>query len=342
MSRFRPLTVAAVDRLTDDAVAVTFAERVPFVQGQHLTVRARLAGAEVRRSYSICSPAGGPLRIGVKRLPGGAFSAYANDRLAPGDVVEAMPPLGRFHVPLRPREARHHLAVAAGSGITPVLSLVATTLAVEPLSRFSLVYGNRTAREVMFTEELADLKDRHGPRLNLLHVLSREPQEAPIASGRIDVARLLPIMGAADHYYLCGPIGLVESARRALRGVEPGRVHYELFYAGEPRQDGPAGVPGGTAGAPGGTALAFTLDGRTTEVVMRGGESVLAAVLRARSDAPYACRGGVCGTCRVRLISGEVGMEQNYALESEELAAGYVLACQSRPATYEVRVDFDA
>ncbi|MFC4006831.1 2Fe-2S iron-sulfur cluster-binding protein [Nonomuraea purpurea] len=333
MSRFRPLTVAAVDRLTDDAVAVTFAERLPFVQGQHLTVRARPQGEEVRRSYSICSPAGGPLRIGVKRLPGGAFSEYANDRLGPGDVIEAMPPLGRFHTPLRPDAARHHLAVVAGSGITPVLSLLATTLAAEPKSRFSLVYGNRTAREVMFAEELADLKDRYGPRLNLLHVLSREPQEAPIASGRIDAARLLPVMGEADHYYLCGPIGLVESARAALRGIEPGRVHYELFYAGEPRPAAPTS---------GGTALTFTLDGRTSEVAMRGGESVLAAALRVRSDAPYACRGGVCGTCRVRLISGEVGMEQNYALEREELAAGYVLACQSRPATPEVRVDFDA
>ncbi|MEV0620671.1 2Fe-2S iron-sulfur cluster-binding protein [Nonomuraea sp. NPDC050404] len=336
MSRFHPLTVAAVDRLTDDAVAVTFAERLPFVQGQHLTVRARPSGEEVRRSYSICSPAGGPLRIGVKRLPGGAFSEYANAELQPGDVIEALPPLGRFHTPLRPGLARHHLAVAAGSGITPVLSILATTLAAEPRSRFSLVYGNRTAREVMFAEELADLKDRYGPRLNLLHVLSREPQEAPIASGRIDLARLLPILGPADHYYLCGPIGLVESARQALGEVGRGRVHYELFYAGEP----PAQARADTSSE--GTALTFTLDGRTTEARMRGGESVLAAALRARPDAPYACRGGVCGTCRVRLVSGEVGMEQNYALEREELAAGYVLACQSRPVTPRVRVDFDA
>ncbi|WP_328807871.1 2Fe-2S iron-sulfur cluster-binding protein [Nonomuraea antri] len=336
MSRFQPLTVAAVDRLTDDAVAVTFAERLPFVQGQHLTVRVRLGGQEVRRSYSICSPVGGPLRIGVKRLAGGAFSAYANDRLRPGDVVEAMPPLGRFHTPLYPDKSRHHLAIAAGSGITPVLSLLATTLAQEPRSRFSLVYGNRTAGEVMFAEELADLKDRYRHRLNLLHVLSREEQEAPIASGRIDVARVLPLFGPADHYYLCGPKGLVESAQRALDGVARERVHYELFYAGEPASPAATAEPGVEV------SLRFRLDGRTSQALVRPGESVLHAALRVRTDAPYACRGGVCGTCRVRLSAGEVRMERNYALEPEELAAGYVLACQSHPAPPGVEVDFDA
>ncbi|MFI6816248.1 2Fe-2S iron-sulfur cluster-binding protein [Nonomuraea sp. NPDC050328] len=335
MSRFQPLTVAAVDRLTDDAVAVTFAERLPFVQGQHLTVRTFLGGEEVRRSYSICSPVGGPLRIGVKRLPGGAFSEWANRDLKPGDVVEAMPPLGRFHVELRPELARHHVAIAAGSGITPVFSLIATTLAVEPSSRFSLVYGNRTAREVMFAEELADLKDRYGPRFTLLHVLSQEPMEAPISSGRIDAAKLrtlLPLLGEGDEYYLCGPIGLVEAAREALG---PGRrVHFELFYAGEPvvRQHS----------VPSGAVFTFTLDGRTTRVSLDGDEPLLTAALRVRADAPYACRGGVCGTCRMRLETGEVSMDQNYALEPAELAAGYVLACQSHPVTPEVTGDFDA
>ncbi|WP_327090924.1 2Fe-2S iron-sulfur cluster-binding protein [Nonomuraea sp. NBC_01738] len=334
MSRFQPLTVAAVERLTDDAVAVTFAERLPFVQGQHLTVRVVLDGVEVRRSYSICSPAGGALRIGVKRLPGGAFSEWANAELRPGDVVEAMPPLGRFTTPLYPEKSRHHLAIAAGSGITPVISLLATTLEREPHSRFTLVYGNRTAREVMFAEELADLKDLHGPRLNLLHVLSQEPVEAPIASGRIDEAKLrtlLPLAGPADEYYLCGPMGLVETARKLLTGK---RVHYELFYAGEP-----VSRPHAT---PEGAVFDFTLDGRTTRVALRGDESLLGAALRVRSDAPYACRGGVCGTCRVRVTSGEVAMDQNYALEPEELSAGYALACQSRPVTPAVCADFDA
>ncbi|MFI9554381.1 2Fe-2S iron-sulfur cluster-binding protein [Nonomuraea endophytica] len=334
MSRFRPLTVAAVGRLTDDAVAVTFEERLPFVQGQHLTVRVFLDGLEVRRSYSICSPAGGPLRIGVKRLPGGAFSEWANSMLKPGDVVEAMPPLGRFTTPLYPEKSRHHLAIAAGSGITPVISLLTTTLEVEPLSRFTLVYGNRTAREVMFAEELADLKDTYGSRLNLLHVLSQEPQEAPIASGRIDadkIRTLLPLLGEADEYYLCGPIGLVETVRGMLGG---GRVHYELFYAGEPVARAHA--------VPDGAVFDFTLDGRTTRVHLRDDESLLGAALRVRADAPYACRGGVCGTCRVRLSRGEVTMDQNYALEPGELAAGYRLACQSHPVTEHVTADFDA
>lgn len=334
MSRFQPLTVAGVERLTDDAVAVTFAERLPFTQGQHLIVRTFLGGEEVRRSYSICSPAGGPLRIGVKRLPGGVFSEWANRELRPGDVVEAMPPLGHFNVPLYPEKSRHHVAVAAGSGITPVISLIETTLAVEPSSRFSLLYGNRTAREVMFADELADLKDRHGPRFTLLHVLSQEAMEAPVSSGRIDGDKLraiLPLLGEGDEYYLCGPIGLVETAREVLGAGRS--VHYELFYAGEPVVR-PRLLPGGAV-------FTFTLDGRTGRVPVEGGESLLGAALRVRADAPYACRGGVCGTCRMRVSAGEVVMEQNYALEPEELAAGYALACQSRPVTAEVTGDFD-
>nr|WP_240506229.1 2Fe-2S iron-sulfur cluster-binding protein [Thermoactinospora rubra] len=341
MSRFQPLTVAAVDRLTEDAVAITFAERLPFVQGQHLTLRVHLDGVEVRRSYSICSPVGGPLRIGVKRLPGGAFSEWATSRLKPGDVLEAMPPLGRFHVPLKPDISRHHVAIAAGSGITPILSLAATTLAAEPRSRFSLIYGNRTAREVMFAEELADLKDRYGPRFTLLHVLSREPQEAPVTSGRIDEAKLralLPLLGEGDEYYLCGPLGLVETARTVLAGKS---VHAELFYAGEPPASGRASSRAPSR-APGGARLTFTLDGRTTEIPLREDESLLSAALRARPDAPYACRGGVCGTCRVRVLRGEVAMDANYALEQEEVAGGYALACQSRPVTPEVVVEFEA
>jgi ring-1,2-phenylacetyl-CoA epoxidase subunit PaaE len=331
VARFRPLTVSAVDRLTDDAVAITFAERVPFVQGQHLNIRMFLDGLEVRRSYSICSPAGGRLRIAVKRLEGGVFSTYANAALRPGDVLEAMEPAGRFHVPLDPSAKRHHVAVAAGSGITPVLSLLATTLAAEPSSRFSLVFANRTAHEVMFAEELGDLKDRYGPRLNVLHVLSREQTEAPISSGRLDPARLRTILGMfgeGDEHYVCGPMGLVDTVKAVV-----GQVHHELFYAGEPLVRPSA--------APAGTRLEFRLDGRSSTVELREGESLLSAVLRVRSDAPYACRGGVCGTCRVRMLSGEVEMAQNYALEPGEVAAGYALSCQSQPKSADVSVEFD-
>ncbi|MDA8368879.1 MAG: phenylacetate-CoA oxygenase/reductase subunit PaaK [Nocardiopsaceae bacterium] len=354
---FHPLTVAAVDRLTDDAVAVTFeipgelAGEFRFVQGQHVTVRRELGGEEVRRTYSICAPApDGPLRIAVKRLAGGAFSTWANERLRPGDVLDVMRPLGRFHVPLRPDQARTHVALAAGSGITPVLSLVETTLAAEPASTFTLVYGNRTARDAMFLEELQDLKDRYPARFHLLNVLSREAGEAPIASGRIDAEKLDLLCtrmirpAGVDHWYLCGPLDLVETVRTGLRerAVEEHRVHVELFHAGDGKPP-PRRLEGAAAGAAG--RVRFTLDGRTTVVDVDDGgaaETVLAAALRARGDAPYACRGGVCGTCRAKLCEGDVDMARNYALEPDEIARGYILTCQSRPATPTVTVDYDA
>lgn len=364
---FRTLTVSAVQRLTDDAVAVTFdvppehAEEFRFVQGQHLTVRrpggAQDGAGEARRTYSICSPApDGPLRIGVKRLEGGAFSCFANDALKPGDTLEAMPPLGGFNVPLDPGAARAHVAVAAGSGITPVLSLAATTLAREPESTFTLVYANRTSRDVMFLEELNDLKDRHPARFQLLHVLSREQGEAPLTSGRIDAERMgellgvLPDTGGVAHWYLCGPQEMVETVTGVLtdRGVPRERVHFELFHVeGAPpprRRRAPeaGGAAGGSAPAAS-TRFTFTLDGRTSTVDTDGdAEPLLGAALRVRADAPFACRGGVCGTCRARLCEGEVDMPVNYALEPAEIEAGYILTCQSRPMGAEVAVDYDA
>ncbi|GAA1091163.1 1,2-phenylacetyl-CoA epoxidase subunit PaaE [Nocardiopsis composta] len=351
---FHPLTVASVERLTDDAVAVTFdvppelAEEFRFEQGQHITVRRVSGGEEVRRNYSICSPApDGPLRIGVKRLEGGAFSAFANDELKPGDTVDVMPPLGRFNVPLRPEEARTHVAIAAGSGITPVLSLIATTLRDEPESTFTLVYANRTARDVMFLEELSDLKDVHPARFQLLNVLSREQGEAPLTSGRVDrekLGALLTAIGPAAgvaHWYLCGPLELVDAVRTDLagRGVPAERIHFELFHVEE---GAPPPRRRGKSESAASTRLAFTLDGRTTTVDTDPDEPLLTAALRVRADAPYACRGGVCGTCRARLCEGTVDMPRNYALEPAELAAGYILTCQSRPTSESVTVDYDA
>ncbi|CAM3808567.1 1,2-phenylacetyl-CoA epoxidase subunit PaaE [Nocardiopsis rhodophaea] len=355
---FHPLTVAAVDRLTDDAVAITFdvpeelAEEFRFVQGQHLTIRCEIDGRELRRNYSICSPApDGPLRIAVKRLEDGSFSAYANERLRPGDVLDVMHPMGGFHVPLTPDRARVHAAVAAGSGITPVLSIITTTLAAEPSSTFTLVYANRTARDVMFLEELQDVKDRYPQRFQLVNVLSREVGESPLSSGRIDADKLdllftrLIAPDEVDHWYLCGPAELVRLVRDGLRarGIRGDRVHYELFHAEDeqplPRRRHTEG--GGAAAAT--SHVRFTLDGRTTTVdVDPDAETVLAAALRVRDDAPYACRGGVCGTCRAKLREGEVDMARNYALEPDELADGYVLTCQSRPLTENVVVDYDA
>lgn len=357
---FHSLRVADVDRLTEDAVAVTFevppelAADYDFVHGQHLTIRALIDGTEVRRNYSICSPAGsGILRIGVKALPGGTFSPWVNDELAAGDVVEVMTPTGRFTTPLRPDQARHYVAIVAGSGITPVLSIVTTILEREPDSRVTLLYGNRTTGSIMFLEELADLKDRFPERLALYHVLSREPVDAELLHGRLDPEKLSTFLDVllpvddADEWFLCGPFEMVVASRELLldRGVEPSHVHSELFHVeGEaPRAAVAEPVDGAAAPAAGpASTVTVVLDGRSTTFSLpEGGEPVLEAALRARGDAPYACKGGVCGTCRAKLLEGTVRMERNYALEDEEVAAGYVLTCQSHPTSEKVLLDYD-
>jgi ring-1,2-phenylacetyl-CoA epoxidase subunit PaaE len=354
---FRPLPVGALDRLTDEAVAVEFAvppelrELYAFQAGQHLTVRLPAGpdgGPDVRRSYSICSTpaelaATGRLRIGVKEVPGGAFSSFAVRALKTGDAVEVLPPLGQFTTGFDPGRARRYAAVAAGSGITPVLSLIATGLAVEPDSTFCLVYGNRAARSVMFAEELADLKDRYPARLQVIHVLSGEPGEAPLLSGRIDAERagalfdaLLPVEGV-DEWFLCGPHAMVADVRAELerRGAE--HVHQELFFA----DDVPPPDVARPRTADVGAQATVLLDGRASVVRVAPGERLLDAALRARPELPYACKGGVCSTCRARLVSGEVTMARNFALEADEVAAGYVLTCQATPATEELTVDYD-
>lgn len=352
---FHPLAVAEVERLTDDAVALTFAvppelaEAYRFAPGQHLTVRTHLDGLEVRRNYSICAPAtSGRLRIAVKRLGGGAFSAWATTRLAPGDVLDVMTPTGRFSPPLDAVNAKHYVAVAAGSGITPVLSILTTVLEVEPASRCTLVYGNRNSASVMFLEELEDLKDRYLGRFQLVHVLSQEPQEADLLTGRIDAAKLRTMLrvlvpvDTVDEWFLCGPYAMVEELRATLTdaGADPRQVHMELFHvAGEaprvaPTEEGPPGT---------GSAVTIWLDGRASSFELAPeGPAVLEAALRVRADAPYACKGGVCGTCRAKLVEGSVRMDRNHALEPEELERGFVLACQSHPTSDSVVLDFDA
>ncbi|MGB8651961.1 MAG: 1,2-phenylacetyl-CoA epoxidase subunit PaaE [Mycobacteriales bacterium] len=345
MEGFHPLRVAALDRLTDDAVAVTFA--VPaelggafcFTPGQHLTLRRVLDGEDLRRTYSVCSPVGGPLRVGVKLLEGGAFSTWVCKELQVGDVIEVMPPAGSFGVSPDPLRTRRYGLIAGGSGITPLLSVAATVLAEEPGSEVVLVYGNRTTRDVMFLEELADLKDRYPSRLQVLHVLSREEQESELLSGRLDADRLRRLLAAlvppdsVDAWYLCGPFGMVADARAVLAQAGAPEVHVELFHAEPPPPRPPSAV---TAEA----TVVAVLHGRTSTVTTNRDTSVLDAVLRVRTDAPYACKGGVCGTCRARLVAGQVEMTVNYALEPEELAAGVVLTCQAHPLSDEVRVDY--
>ncbi len=354
-SVFHSLTVKAIEPLTDDAVAITFdvpgelADDFDFAAGQHLNLRTPGAGDDTRRSYSICSPAGsGVLRIGVKRLPGGHFSSYAANGLKVGDTIDVMTPLGRFNVPLDPANAKHYAFVAAGSGITPVLSLVATTLATESGSRVTLLYGNRTAGSVMFADELADLKDRYAERFHLVHVLSRESTEVELFNGRIDPDRLGRILDTilpaetVDEWFLCGPYAMVVGARDLLRarGVEQRHLHVELFHVGDQVPVAPAEEPPADENA---AEVTVVLDGRrSTFPLTEHGSAVLDATLAVRSDAPFACKGGVCGTCRAKLLEGTVRMDTNWALEPDEVKAGYVLTCQSHPTSPKVVLDYDA
>jgi ring-1,2-phenylacetyl-CoA epoxidase subunit PaaE len=337
VAAFHPLRVAAKEQLTDDAVSLTFevpsdlAQEFAFTAGQHLTLRRELDGVEERRNYSVCAPVGGPLRIGVKRAEGGRFSVWACKELQVGDVVDVLPPLGSFGPRAMPERVG---LIAAGSGITPVLSITATALAEG--SEVVLLYGNRTSRDVMFLEELADLKDQHRGRFTLVHVLSREVQGSDLLSGRLEgerLARLLEVFGrGVEDWFVCGPLGLVQEAS-ALLNDRGARLHVELFH--------PAGaLPRPVVQPEAGTALTAVLGGRTSTTHLAPGETVLEGVLRVRADAPYACRGGVCGTCRARLVEGEVQMDVNYALEPEELEAGVVLTCQSRPTTEAVKVEY--
>ncbi|WP_432172872.1 2Fe-2S iron-sulfur cluster-binding protein [Streptomyces sp. Tue6028] len=355
MARFHALPVAAVDRLTDDSVALTLAvppalrEEYRHAAGQHLALRCTIDGEKIRRTYSICSPAPAPgdegphtLRVGVRLVDGGAFSTHAHKEIAVGDDVEVMTPAGRFT--LEPA-AGLYAAVVGGSGITPVLSIVSTLLAREPEARFCLVRSDRTTASTMFLEEVADLKDRYPQRFQLVTVLSREEQQAGLPTGRLDQERLtglLPALLPVDRvagWFLCGPMGLVQGAERALRGlgVSRTRIHEEIFHV----DAGAAAAVPSTRPAPAHSTVTARLDGRGGTWPVQDGESLLDAVLRNRPDAPYACKGGVCGTCRAFLVSGEIRMDRNFALEPEETEAGYVLACQSHPATEKVELDFD-
>jgi len=354
-----PLRVKALERLTDDAIAIEFevppelAEDYRFVHGQHVSLRSVEAGDDIRRSYSICSAAGsGRLRVAVKRLSGGVFSAYAHDHLKVGDIVEVVTPIGRFTTPLDPQQSKSYAMVAAGSGVTPILSILSTILEVEPRSTVTLIYGNRTVQDIMFLEELEGLKNLHPDRLAVYYVLSREEQEVTLFNGRIDRDRLGAFLDQlvppehVDAWFLCGPRTMIDMARALLveRGTDPTHVHSELFHADDaPRHvQAPedAGTPKGSK--EGGTEVTIVLDGRSSTFPLeRDGDRILDAALRVRSDAPYACKGGVCGTCRAKLVSGSVRMDQCYALEQSEIDAGFVLACQSHPTSDRVVLDFD-
>jgi ring-1,2-phenylacetyl-CoA epoxidase subunit PaaE len=355
MGKFHPLKLAAVERETRDAVALTFevppalAAQFRFDAGQHLTVRATIEGQGVRRSYSICSPVQeGKLRIAVKRSPGGVFSTWANDKLAAGASLDVTPPMGHFGVAPDPARARQYVGFAAGSGITPIVSIIATTLAGEPASEFTLFYGNRASGTVMFREALAALKDTYLARFNLVHVLSREAQDIPLLHGRIDREKADLLLAhwvdldRVDAVYLCGPDGMMRSVAEALagRGYPESKVRIERFAASIPKHEhkpGKAPEPGHTE-----CEVTVVLDGATrTFTLEKGKESILEAGLRAGIELPYSCKGGVCSTCRAKLVAGEADMDVNFALEDYEVARGFVLTCQSYPASDKVTVDYD-
>jgi ring-1,2-phenylacetyl-CoA epoxidase subunit PaaE len=347
---FHRLRVTEVTPLTDDAVAVSFdvpddlTDAFSYLPGQHVTVRAEIDGADVRRSYSICANAnGGKLRIGVKALPGGAFSTWATTCLMAGIELDVMPPVGEFTIAPEPV---HYGAVAAGSGITPVLSLLSTTLEAEPGCRWTVIFGNRSADTVMFLDELEGLKDRYPDRLQLIHVLSREQAVMPLFSGRLDrhkVSELLDRVvwpASPVEWFLCGPFEMVMDVRAVLeeRGLPPERIHDELFFAG-PLD--PSTLPPEPPDEEGTVALTVVLDGRVSATRMRPETSVLNAALAVRRELPYSCKGGMCASCKARVIEGAVKMEKNWALVDYELAEGYVLTCQSHPITDSVTVDYD-
>ena len=355
MSKFHSLPIARVDRETRDAVAITFAvpdalrQQFRFAQGQHLTLRADVGGADVRRSYSICSAVGDDaLRIAVKKSPGGVFSTWANESLKAGDVVDVMPPLGHFNVPLDASGAHHYLGVAAGSGITPLLSIVKTTLATEPRSRFTLICGNRASSTVMFKEDLAALKDRYLDRFNLVHVLSREAQDIDLLHGRIDRAKADALLAHwvdlddVDAAFVCGPEGMMEAVTDALRarGFPESRIRIERFASSIPKHTHV--VPDAPRVGQAECEASVVIDGSTrTFTLEKGKESLLDAGLRNGIELPYSCKGGVCSTCRCRIVEGEVDMDVNFALEDYEVERGFILACQSYPVTDTVKVTFD-
>lgn len=357
MARFHPLEVTDLRRETRDAVVLTLKPRAEdaaafdFIQGQYLTFRSSFDGEELRRSYSICAGTDdGALRVGIKRVDGGAFSTWANEVLKPGDMIEAMPPMGKFYTSIDPAAAKHYLGFAGGSGITPLLSIIKTVLAREPKSRFTLVYANRQINSIMFREDLEDLKNLHLGRFSVIHVLEQEGQEIDLFTGRVDAEKMKALFAAwidptsVDTAFICGPEPMMLAIAASLRdhGLTDAQIKFELFASGQPGRARTKAVSRDAVKPGSGTAATVTLDGATRSFEMpRQGQSILDAALAANLDAPYACKAGVCSTCRCKVIEGEAEMAVNHALEDYEVRAGYVLSCQAYPLTDKIVVSYD-
>ena len=357
MTKFYPLPIRELRRETADTLSIAFAvpqelhDTFQFVQGQYLTLRTTLGGEEIRRSYSICTGTDeGDLRVAVKKVEGGLFSTWANESLRPGDVLEVMPPQGRFFVPLDPIHHKTYVAFAAGSGITPVLSILKTTLATEPNSRFVLFYGNRGFDHIIFREELELLKNCHPDRLAVHHILSRESLGSPLFYGRLDgekcrqFGRFFFQADEVDAYFLCGPEEMVFSVKDCLieMGADPKNIHFELFTTAGTKKRA-ASVSTAAPRDSFDASVTLIQDGTQFDFLLPSdGSTVLDAAMRAGADLPYSCKGGVCSTCKARVLEGAVEMDINYGLEPDEVAAGYVLTCQSHPKTKRLVVSFDA
>lgn len=355
-THFHALKIRDLRRETDDCVSIAFEipealkDEFAFTAGQNITLKTTVDGKEIRRSYSICSsPSEKELRVAVKQVPGGLFSCFANAGLKPGDSMEVMAPTGMFHAQAEPSNRKSYLALAAGSGITPIISIIKTILETEPDSSFTLVYGNRDRSSIIFREQLNALKNRYLSRFNLHHILSREQTDSAIHNGRIDSGKIIQLgkiipYQFMDEVFLCGPEQMITTAKDTLitLGIQERKIHFELFH------------PPGTGLKTVDIEKDKTLEGQTSEVTVKldgayisfdlpfGGDSILDAALKEGADLPYACKGGVCATCKARLIEGSVDMDNNYALEPEEIGAGFILTCQSHPRSNKVVVDFDS
>ena len=357
MARFHELIVTDIQKTIRDAVVVTLkpandaqADDFDFTQGQYLTFRQDFDGEELRRSYSICAgKTDGVLQVGIKRVDGGAFSTWANEELKTGDTVEALPPMGGFFIPLDAANQKQYLGFAGGSGITPVLSIIKTTLNAEPQSRFTLVYANKSVTSIMFREELEDLKNTYMGRFNVIHILESDAQEIDLFTGLVTEEKCAELFKGwidiehVDTAFICGPEPMMLGIASALRGagLTDAQIKFELFASSQPGRAKKKAASTGATSSDGQTTAAITLDGSTQTITMDRDTTILDAARNNNMDAPWACKAGVCSTCRCKVIEGEVEMAANHALEDYEVAKGYVLSCQAYPVTDKVVVDYD-
>lgn len=354
---FHKLKVKKVTRETADCISVLFdvppqlEAEFSYLQGQNITLKKEIDGEEIRRSYSLCTaPFEKALKVAIKRVEGGKFSGYANEMLKAGDELEVLPPTGKFHSPLDAQNKKNYLAFAAGSGITPVISIIKATLQAEPESHFTLVYGNRSRASIIFFEELEGLKNKYLNRFSLVHLLSREVPDSPLNYGKINDEKLgelakMTDFSKIDDFFVCGPESMIFCVTGYLenKGIEKRRIHFELFNTPGPQQQTGGPENAGENEAAASSAVTVILDGRSFgfELPFSSKTSILDAALKQGADLPFACKGGVCCTCKAKLLEGKVKMDVNWSLEPDELEQGYILSCQSHPITEKVVVDFD-